>query len=131
SDKRIIFAIPRGDIVIVGTTDTDYKENPEGVKSNLEDVDYLINVVNGYFPGSPINKTDIISSYAGVRPLVDDGSHSESKTSREHVILNTSHNITFVAGGKYTTYRRMARDIMETVLRKEFSVEDRIQFARN
>jgi glycerol-3-phosphate dehydrogenase len=131
SDKRIIFAIPRGEIVIVGTTDTDFPQSPDKVKSESEDVSYLLKIVNDYFPGARLTKEDVISSYAGVRPLVDDGSQTESKTSREHVIKSTEHNVTFVAGGKYTTYRRMARDIVEAVLKKEFSLEERIQFARN
>ncbi len=131
NDSRIIFAIPRGEIVIIGTTDTDYKEDPIDVKTNIEDVDYLLKIVNGYFPGAALEKSDIISSYSGVRPLVADGSSTESKTSREHLIKHTPHNITFVAGGKYTTYRRMARDIVETVLREEFSMEQKVQYARN
>ncbi|MBK9293849.1 MAG: glycerol-3-phosphate dehydrogenase/oxidase [Oligoflexia bacterium] len=130
-DKRIIFAIPRGEIVIIGTTDTDYPGDPAGVHSELLDVDYLIGIVEKYFSHAKITKKDIIASYAGVRPLVHDGSATESKTSREHVIKHTNHNITFVAGGKYTTYRRMARDIVELVLKKEFSLEHKIQFARN
>jgi glycerol-3-phosphate dehydrogenase len=129
--KRIIFAIPRGDIVIVGTTDTDYPGNPEDVVTQKQDVDYLLKVVGEYFCGSELSEADIISSYAGVRPLVNDGSETESKTSREHVIKSTDHNVTFVAGGKYTTYRRMARDIVEVVLKREFPMEDRIKFARN
>lgn len=131
NDNRIIFAIPRGEIVIVGTTDTDFKEDPASVKTEHDDVTYLLKIVNDYFPGAALEESDIISSYAGVRPLVFDGSATESKTSREHVIKPTPYNVTFVAGGKYTTYRRMARDIVEVVLKNEFPLESRIQFARN
>jgi glycerol-3-phosphate dehydrogenase len=130
-DNRIVFGIPRHEMVIVGTTDTDFKGDPETVHSTKEDVEYLLKVVDGYFPQAKITEKDILASYSGVRPLVADGSSTESKTSREHVILPTEKNITFVAGGKYTTYRRMARDIIETVLRNEFSLEDRMKFARN
>jgi glycerol-3-phosphate dehydrogenase len=90
-----------------------------------------LGVIDSYFPKAKIKEEDIIASYAGVRPLVDDGSATESKTSREHVILNTPHNVTFVAGGKYTTYRSVARDVMERVLKCQFSLEDRTKFARN
>ncbi|MCC6277846.1 MAG: FAD-dependent oxidoreductase, partial [Oligoflexia bacterium] len=131
SDKRIIFAIPRGEIVIVGTTDTDFRDDPANVKTESSDIKYLLEIVNRYFPGARIGMQNIISSYAGVRPLVDDGSHSESGTSREHVIHSTNQNVTFVAGGKYTTYRRMARDVIEAVLNNEFELEDRIKFSRN
>lgn len=130
-DKRIIFAIPRGEMVIIGTTDTDYPQNPEDVHSDKADIDYLLSIVDKYFGHAKISKADIIASYAGVRPLVNDGSQTESKTSREHVVKHTPNNITFVAGGKYTTYRRMARDIVEEVLSKEFELEQKIQFARN
>jgi len=131
TDKRIVFAIPRNEIVIIGTTDTDFPSDPSTVHTERSDVEYLIDVIGRYFPKSGIQESDIISTYAGVRPLVDDGSGSESKTSREHVILHTPQNVTFVAGGKYTTYRRMARDIVEEVLKKEFTLEERIQYARN
>lgn len=130
-DSRIIFGIPRHDMVIVGTTDTDFKESPETVHSTKDDVSYLLRIVDGYFPEAKITEGDIIASYSGVRPLVADGSSTESKTSREHVILHTQRNVTFVAGGKYTTYRRMARDIVEVVLKEEFSLEERVKYARN
>jgi glycerol-3-phosphate dehydrogenase len=130
-DNRIVFAIPRHEMVILGTTDTDYPGNPADVHSERADVDYLLSVVQQYLPKAGITEKDIVASYSGIRPLVNDGSATESKTSREHVILHTPHNITFVAGGKYTTYRRMARDIIEKVLAEEFSLEDRITFARN
>jgi len=93
-------------------------------------VKYLLEVASHYFPGAKLTKDDIISSYAGVRPLVDDGSVTESKTSREHVILNDPRNITFVAGGKYTTYRRMALDTVESTL-DYFTLEDRVRFGRS
>jgi glycerol-3-phosphate dehydrogenase len=131
NDKRIIFAIPRNEIIIIGTTDTDFPQDPSTVHTERPDVEYLLGVVAEYFPKAKIQESDIISTYSGVRPLVDDGSGSESKTSREHVILHTPQNVTFVAGGKYTTYRRMARDIIENVLRNEFTLEERIQYARN
>lgn len=130
-DNRIVFAIPRHEMVILGTTDTDYPGNPSDVHSGRNDVNYLLSIVQSYLPQAAITEKDIIASYSGVRPLVNDGSSTESKTSREHVILPTPHNITFVAGGKYTTYRRMARDIIENVLEKEFSLEKRIQYSRN
>jgi glycerol-3-phosphate dehydrogenase len=131
NDKRIIFGIPRGDMVIVGTTDTDFTGDPASVHTTTADVDYLLGVVDSYFPGAHIKKSDIIASYSGVRPLVADEAGSESSTSREHRIWSVPENITFVAGGKYTTYRRMARDIVQKVLLEAFELEDRVKFARN
>ncbi|RME17810.1 MAG: glycerol-3-phosphate dehydrogenase/oxidase [Bdellovibrio sp.] len=124
---RIVFAIPREDMVIVGTTDTDYKDDPRLVHTSQEDVDYLLNMTAYYFPHLNLQKEDIIASYAGVRPLVHDGSPDEGKTSREHLIFNDPRGITFVMGGKYTTYRVMAEDTLKHVLRF-FPLEKRIQY---
>ncbi len=117
-EKRIIFVIPRHEMVIVGTTDTDYKNDPLDVKTDNNDVDYLIAALDQYFPKLGITREDIISSYSGVRPLVDDGSATESKTSREHSIFSFGPNLTFIAGGKYTTYRKISEEAVDYVLHK-------------
>lgn len=128
ADNRIIFCIPRHEMIIIGTTDTDFKDRPETVHSDEEDVKYLLKIIERYFPGAKLTKEDIIASYAGVRPLVADGASTESKTSREHIIINDKRNITFVAGGKYTTYRLMAEQTVDKVLEKYFSKEERKKF---
>ncbi len=126
-EKRIVFAIPRHEMVIIGTTDTDFEKNPLEVTSTKKDVEYLLGVAREYFPGALLKENDIVATYAGVRPLVDDGAETESKTSREHLIVEDSQNVTFVAGGKYTTYRLMAEQTVEAAL-KTFSLEDQVQF---
>jgi glycerol-3-phosphate dehydrogenase len=128
--KRIVFGIPRHEMCIVGTTDTDYSGDPKDVSATEEDVHYLLNVANQYFPGAKLTASDIIASYAGVRPLVDDGSATEGKTSREHVIIDDPRNVTFVAGGKYTTYRRMAAQTVEAAL-QNFPLEEQVKFQKN
>jgi glycerol-3-phosphate dehydrogenase len=128
--KRIVFGIPRHEMIIIGTTDTDYPFDPYDVSTTAEDVRYLLNVAREYFPGAQLTADDILASYAGVRPLVDDGSETESKTSREHVIWRDPRNVTFVTGGKYTTYRRMAEQTVEAAL-ESFSTEDQVRFGRN
>jgi glycerol-3-phosphate dehydrogenase len=131
-EKRIVFGIPRHEMVIIGTTDTDYSGDPSDVSTTAEDVNYLLGVAKEYFPGAKLTSLDIIASYAGVRPLIDDGAETESKTSREHLIVRDSRNITFVAGGKYTTYRRMAEQTVEAALEsKSYTLNDQIRFARN
>ncbi len=130
NEKRIVFGIPRHEMFIIGTTDTDYPGDPKNVSVLKEDVDYLLNVANEYFPGAALTEADIVGSYAGVRPLVNDGSETESKTSREHLIHNDERNMTFVAGGKYTTYRRMAQDTVESTL-DFFDTNDRVRFGRS
>lgn len=124
---RIVFGIPRHEMIIIGTTDTDFKESPENVIATPEDVKYLLSVTEQYFPGAEIKAHDVIASYAGVRPLVYDGSSSEGKTSREHTILKDPHGITFVAGGKYTTYRLMCHQTVDAAL-ESFSLEERAKF---
>lgn len=126
---RIVFGIPRHEMVIIGTTDTDYKESPTGVVANKEDVKYLLSVVDQYFPGAKITEKDIVATYAGVRPLVLDPNSTAGKTSREHVIIDDERGITFVAGGKYTTYRLMSEQIVQHALRF-FPLEERARLAR-
>lgn len=126
---RIVFGIPRHDMIIIGTTDTDFQESPDNVTTTPEDVKYLLSVTDHYFPGAEIAPHDIIASYAGVRPLVKDESASEGKTSREHTIINDARGITFVAGGKYTTYRLMCEQTVNSALRS-FPLEDRIKFEK-
>ncbi len=126
-DKRIVFAIPRHEMIIIGTTDTDFSKDPADVEVSSDDVRYLLKIVADYFPGARIKPQDCLASYAGVRPLVDDGSLSESATSREHKIWSHPAGITFVAGGKYTTYRHMSEEIVQECL-EHFSSEDRIRW---
>jgi len=115
-DKRIVFAIPRHEMVVVGTTDTDFSTDPSHVKTTKEDVEYLLKILNHYFPKAQITEKDILASYAGVRPLVADNSSTESGTSREHMIMSDPRNVTFVAGGKYTTYRHMAEQTIDRAI---------------
>ncbi len=129
AESRIVFAIPRHEMVIVGTTDTDFSLDPSQVRTETDDVDYLLKVIENYFPGAKIRAEDVIGCYAGVRPLVDDGAQSESKTSREHMIWTEPHGVTFVAGGKYTTYRNMAQQAVEMVM-AQMPVEDRVRFGQ-
>lgn len=130
AEERIVFGIPRHDMVIVGTTDTDFPKDPSLVRAERDDVEYLLQVTNRYFPGARITEKDIVSVYAGVRPLVDDQSQTESKTSREHLIYVDPRNITFLAGGKYTTYRLMAEQTVDVVLKK-WDLADRARLAKN
>lgn len=125
--NRIVFMIPRKNMLLVGTTDTDFSQNPESVKSEAADIDYLMNMINEYFPEANLKKEDIIASYSGVRPLIADNAESEGQTSREHKIWTYGHNVTFVAGGKYTTYRKMANEVVSHCLRR-FSFLERARF---
>lgn len=127
AEERIVFAIPRHEMVIVGTTDTDFKGDLNSVRAEPEDVEYLLGVVEKYFPGLKITQQDIVASYAGVRPLVKDDASSEGKTSREHTILTDSHNVTYVMGGKYTTYRLIAEQAVDEIL-KHWPISERVRY---
>lgn len=127
---RIVFGIPRHEMVVIGTTDTDYKDLPDNVVATEDDVRYLLDVTHQYFPGAGITEKDIVATYAGVRPLVKDQSSSEGKTSREHVIIDDERGVTLVAGGKYTTYRLMSEQVVSHSL-KFFSFDERVKFAQS
>lgn len=129
-ENRIVFGIPRHEMIIIGTTDTDYSGSPDNVTASVEDVQYLLKIANEYFPGANLTSKDIIASYAGVRPLVNDGSKTEGKTSREHKIISTDHNTTFVMGGKYTTYRLISEQALEEIL-NHFNKEQQVAFSRS
>ncbi len=118
-DGRVLFIIPRKDLgpgaemVIIGTTDSPEKKAPEDVTADSHDVDYLLRILSGYFPDAHITQKDIVMTYAGVRPLLDEGESSEAKTSREHEIWRNAAGIVFMAGGKYTTFRKISQEIAD------------------
>lgn len=121
-DGRVLFAIPWGDRTYIGTTDTDYQDDPGDVAASSTDVDYLIAASNFYFPDSNLTREDIISTWAGVRPLVaeeqEEGDGSESSVSREHSIRTDPDGLITIAGGKLTTYRRMGEEVVEHAINR-------------
>ncbi len=116
-DGRIIFIVPFGEDQLVGTTDTDYTEDFDYVPVTEEDVHYLIDAVNFLFPGS-LTEEDVLSAYSGIRPLiVSDPTKSESDVSRNHEIRMIRPNTFAIVGGKYTTYRAMAKEMVDKIAR--------------
>jgi len=117
TDARVLFALPWGERTYVGTTDTDYEGAPGEEAATLEDVDYLIAAANHYFPNDQINRDDVISTWAGLRPLIAPepkvGEMSESQVSREHQIVIGEDGLITIAGGKLTTYRKMAKECVD------------------
>lgn len=120
-DGRVLFAIPWGDRTYIGTTDSDYQGDPAEVHATLEDVDYLIDAARAYFPKNPITREQVISTWAGLRPLMRpasaDGSIDESAVSREHQIVVGQDGLITIAGGKLTTYRRMSNEVVDTAVK--------------
>ena len=110
----VLFVIPWGRHWIIGTTDTDWalsKANPAASKA---DIDYVLDQVNRVL-AVPLTHDDVEGVYAGLRPLLAGESDSTSKLSREHTVAHPVPGLVMIAGGKYTTYRLMARDAVDAV----------------
>lgn len=116
--KRLLFVLPWEDRVIIGTTDTDYSGQPEAVRVEESDIDYVLGTVNSYFPDLGLVPADIISSWAGLRPLVAKADGSPSDISRAHEILSPEPRWWDITGGKLTTYRLMAEQAVDQVMRE-------------
>ncbi|HEY59933.1 MAG TPA: glycerol-3-phosphate dehydrogenase/oxidase [Anaerolineae bacterium] len=118
SDGRSIFAIPWENTTIIGTTDLDHPEEYERLKPEpfitIEEVDYLLTGINTVFPQIKLSEKDILSTFSGLRPIVNSGSVDPSKASRAHKII-AEHGFYTIAGGKLTTYLRMAEDLVKRV----------------
>jgi glycerol-3-phosphate dehydrogenase len=114
--KRLLFVLPWGQRLILGTTDTDYSGSLDNVYATAADTEYLLGVANRFFPQAVLSKTDIISSWAGLRPLLADGDGATSEISRAHEIRNPEPNWWDVAGGKLTTYRLMAEQTVDRLM---------------
>lgn len=118
-DGRVVFAIPfLEDLTLIGTTDIAYDDNPDSVAASDEEIQYLCDVANEYFT-EPVRREDVVWSYSGVRPLYDDGSENASAVTREYVLdLNKPNGeapLLSVFGGKITTYRQLAEQVLENL----------------
>ena len=114
-DGRVMFCLPAGSQAIIGTTDTWTEASPETVHASAPDVDYLLRSANAYFPQARLTPDDVISAWAGIRPLASAGAANPSAVSREHAIAADRSGVINVTGGKLTTYRSMAAEIVDWV----------------
>ncbi len=116
ADNRIIFAIPyEDDFTLIGTTDLDFKEPPGPVEISEEETDYLLAAASEYF-AKPLTRDEIVWSYAGVRPLYDDGASAAQEATRDYVIRTEEEegaSLINVFGGKLTTSRRLAEEVVD------------------
>ncbi|MFX1344908.1 MAG: FAD-dependent oxidoreductase [Promethearchaeota archaeon] len=120
SDDRAFFVLPRDkNFTIIGTTDTDYKGDLANPFCNKDDANYLINSVKHYFPNAELNYNNILSTYAGIRPLVMQKGKSESEISRKHIIFFSDDGLLTITGGKLTAFRSMAEDLFKKIEGKE------------
>jgi glycerol-3-phosphate dehydrogenase len=109
-DDRVMFAIPWHDHTVVGTTDTPISEISLEPKPLSEEIDFILETASGYL-SEPPTRADILSAFAGIRPLVKAGeAGSTAALSREHTIQISKAGLVTIAGGKWTTYRKMAED---------------------
>jgi glycerol-3-phosphate dehydrogenase len=126
-DGRHIFLIPWGGFTLIGTTDTDYQGDLDRPAATLDDVEYLLEAMQHTFPGAQIKHDDIISTFAGLRPLVS-APGNPSALSREHVIVDSLSGLITISGGKLTTHRLMGEHLTDHVqkrLAEEFSIHAR------
>jgi len=118
-DRRVIFAYPyEADYTLIGTTDVELPGAPEHCSASDEEVRYLCRAVNRYFRRA-VSERDVVHSYAGIRPLFDDGAGNPSQVTREYVLRMTGSPgkaaLLSVFGGKITTYRRLAEEAIDTL----------------
>ncbi len=113
-DKRPLFAFPWEGAVVVGTTDLDHgiveKHVPPSISA--QELEYLMEWIHYIFPGMNIGKDDVISTYSGIRPIVSSGKKRPSKEPRKHVVVDVD-GVLVVVGGKLTTFRRIAMDVLK------------------
>ncbi|MEU4254975.1 glycerol-3-phosphate dehydrogenase/oxidase [Streptomyces fradiae] len=112
TEKSVLFVIPWGRHWIIGTTDTDWDLDKAHPAASSADIDYLLERVNGVL-ATPLSRDDVQGVYAGLRPLLAGESDATSKLSREHTVAHPVPGLVVVAGGKYTTYRVMAKDAVD------------------
>ena len=115
-DGRVTFIIPWEESTVIGTTDTDFTGDVDSLHPTADDVQYLLETANAYFPDVKLNTSDVLSTWTGLRPLVADDSDNPYNTSREHEIFSEG-GIFAVAGGKLTTYRKMAEECVDSLAR--------------
>jgi len=124
TEKSVLFVIPWGRHWIIGTTDTDWQLDKAHPAASRTDIDYLLEHVNAVLE-TPLTRVDVEGVYAGLRPLLSCESEASSKLSREHAVAHPVPGLVVVAGGKYTTYRVMAKDAVDEAVHGLVSDLDR------
>ena len=115
-DGRVMFVLPAGAHTIVGTTDTETTTGPDEIRASSSDVAYLLESVNAAFPGAVLAPSDVVSAWAGIRPLIASGRTGDAgSASREHEIVRGPSGVFTVSGGKLTTYRAMAAEVVDAI----------------
>ncbi|MCO5233730.1 MAG: glycerol-3-phosphate dehydrogenase/oxidase [Chitinophagales bacterium] len=125
TDGRMVFAIPRQDIVYIGTTDTNYKGNLEQCFADISDVEYILKAANYIFPHVHLQVSDVKSSWSGLRPLIHEDGKSPSDLSRKDEVFISESGLISIAGGKLTGFRKMAERAVDVALKQLMREEGR------
>ncbi|AQX79540.1 glycerol-3-phosphate dehydrogenase [Plantibacter flavus] len=115
TEKSVLFVIPWGRHWLIGTTDTDWHLDKAHPAATAADIDYLLEHVNKIL-AVPLTREDVEGVYAGLRPLLAGESEQTSKLSREHLVAHSVPGLVVIAGGKWTTYRVMAKDAIDAAV---------------
>ncbi|MET0692336.1 MAG: glycerol-3-phosphate dehydrogenase/oxidase [Propionibacteriaceae bacterium] len=115
TEKSLLFIVPWGSHWIIGTTDTEWNLDLAHPAASQADIDYLLDHANALL-ADPLTREDVVGVYAGLRPLLFGESDSTSKLSREHAVASPVRGLVTIAGGKYTTYRIMAKDAVDAAV---------------
>ncbi|MBC9225776.1 FAD-dependent oxidoreductase [Aeromicrobium sp. 636] len=124
TEKSVLFVIPWGRHWIIGTTDTDWSLSKDHPAASAKDIEYLLEHVNQVLV-EPLVPEDVEGVFAGLRPLLAGESEATSKLSREHAVSTSVPGLVVIAGGKYTTYRIMAKDAIDAAVQQMSSLLDR------
>ncbi len=116
SDGRVLFALPWHGHVVIGTTDVPVPAPESDPHPSEAEIAYVLETVNGYVD-VPLLRADVLATFAGLRPLVNRRATSTAKLSREHLIDVSASGLVTIAGGKWTTYRKMAQDAVDAAAR--------------
>jgi glycerol-3-phosphate dehydrogenase len=116
SDGRVMFTLPAGDQTIIGTTETPVATTDRESRASRADVAYLLEAANGYFPGAKLTARDVVAAWSGIRPLAQQlATDDVGSASREHTITRGAKGVVHVTGGKLTTYREMASQVVNSI----------------
>jgi glycerol-3-phosphate dehydrogenase len=126
-----MFVLPWGEFSYIGTTDTDATEHPDQLRASPDDIVYLLRSANAAFPNAHLDERDVLASWAGLRPLIAPPSAvGASRIPREHLIVQGRGGMLTIAGGKLTTFRSMAAELVDRVVAILHDLDGRTRLPR-
>jgi glycerol-3-phosphate dehydrogenase len=116
-DSREMFVIPWGQLAIIGTTDTPFESDPSRARATGEDVEYVLEAINNAMKAN-LSEQDVISTFAGIRPLIREDKDFASDISRKHRVYESDSGLISIGGGKLTTFRLMAKEVVDLATKR-------------